>query len=90
MPHDRDETHFYVNVESFLPAGMDEIKENISIRPLPGQSYPQTMMVDCQPGLVKNHPLGTRFKITVQVVDDGNGLGAYLKVPTPFPYEVIR
>lgn len=86
----RDESHLYIEVESYLPSDLENIKGNIEVRAIQGAAYPPTMRVQAPRGLSENHPLGTKFRITVQVIDDNNGLGAYLRVPESFPYEVVR
>ena len=83
------ESHIHVNVESFLPKDLDNTKRNIKIRPLEGSGFPPEMHVETPRGLCENHAIGTRFKITAEIIDDGNGLGPYLRVPPSFPYEVI-
>lgn len=86
----REDSHLYLEVESFLPDSLENIKANIEIRPLISSDFAPTMRVETPRGLCENHPTGTKFKITVQVIDDENGLGPYLRVPPNFPYEVIR
>ena len=87
---DQNEDQFYISVESYLPQGLENDKKNVQIRPLSGERYPPATRVDCKRGLSENHPVGTKFKITVQMHDDNNGLGAYLAVPESFAYEVLH
>ena len=86
----QNENQFYISVESFLPQGMEDVKQNVQIRPITGERFPPNTRVDCKRGLSENHPVGTKFRITVQTQDDNNGLGEYLAVPESFAYEVLH
>lgn len=86
----REVSHLYIDAESFLPEGLENTKTNIQIRPLASSDFPPTMRLETPRGLCENHPIGTKFKITVQVIDEENGLGPFLRVPPNFPYEVIK
>lgn len=88
MPQ-RTELQFYVTVESFLPPDLENTKDNIQIRPVSGGHYPPTTRIECSRGLSNDHPLGTKFRITVEEADDQNGLGIYLRAPGHFCYEVV-
>lgn len=85
-----NENQFYIKVESFLPPGLENDKKNVQVRPTIGERFPPSTRVDCIRGICENHPVGTVFKITVQVQNDENGLGEYLAVPVPFAYEVLH
>lgn len=51
-------------VESFFPADTNGRHGALHIRPVPGQPlFPETLFVECSRSLVKNHPVGTVFRI---------------------------
>lgn len=59
----------YIVVESFCPESTSGRHGPVHVRPAPGQKYPQTLFVECSRKLVRDYPVGTRFKIKAKLTD---------------------
>lgn len=76
-------------VESFYPSSTSGRHGEIHIRPVLGQPlFPQNLFVECSRKLVKNYPVGTKFRIRAKLSEVKG---------TPFiysyhnwPYELIK
>ena len=66
------DTHQAIEVESFQKAG------KIQIRPVPGQKFPVSLLVEGNRSLVADYAVGTRFKAQVALMDRTSGDGQYL------------
>lgn len=59
-----------VLVESFCPESTSGRHGAVHIRPVLGQSlFPQSLFVECSKSLVKNYPVGTKFRIRAKLSD---------------------
>lgn len=78
----------YVIVESYRPASTAGLHGPIHVRPASGEKYPQTLHVECSKSLVRNYPVGTRFRIRAKLTDLKGG-GQFLYSYFGWKYEVI-
>lgn len=84
----RDEPYQYVLVESFKTDNTSGLRGDVHIRPCEGQGHDPSLHVECSKELVRNYPVGTRFKIRAKLTDRMGG-GEYLYSSYRWPYEVI-
>lgn len=56
-------------VESFLSDGSLGHVNQVHIRPVVGQTYPSTMMIECSRKMVNTdvYPIGTKFRLRVRL-----------------------
>ena len=78
----------YVIVESYRPASTAGLHGPIHVRPASGEKYPQTLHVECSKSLVRNYPVGTRFRIRAKLTDLKGG-GQFLYSYFGWEFEVI-
>ena len=71
-------------VESFAAPNGDR-----RARPLPGQSFPVTMFVECSKKMRYGHALGTKFRIRAKVTNREDGT-AFLYSSYKWDYEVVE
>lgn len=69
---DRIENPVFVIVETFLNPGEPSSAE-YRLRPTPGQAFPPSMRVQASRALRKAFPLGTRFRLPVELVENKTG-----------------
>lgn len=67
----------YVVVESYEPASTAGLHGPVHVRPVPGQEFGTHLHVECSKSLVRDHPVGTRFRIRAKLTDREGG-GEYL------------
>lgn len=79
----RDFAYHSIVVESFHYRG------EVHVRPIAGQFYPQTLLVECSRRLTTDFPVGTKFRIKVKVTDR-LGEGEYLYSSYRWPFEVVK
>jgi hypothetical protein len=84
----QDEPYKTVIVESYLPAETSGLHGVVHIRPIPGQGLPTDIHVRCPKALSRNHPVGTRFRITAKLTDREGGK-PFLHSHHNWPYEVL-
>ena len=63
-------------------------RSHIRVRPVPGQSFPPTMDVECSRSMRKLHPLGTKFRIRAKETNKEGGK-PFLYSHYNWPYEVV-
>lgn len=66
------ENYESIIVEVFLPEHSEPTSANRRIRPISGQKYPTTLRVECDRSFREEYPVGTRFRMRVKLVDNGN------------------
>ena len=77
-----------VVVESFIaPAGANH--GGVHVRPVPGQPFPPSLRVECSRSLVRDYPVGTRFKIMAKLTDK-EGEGQFLYSSYKWAFEVLK
>jgi hypothetical protein len=64
-------------------------RSKIRVRPISGQKFPQTMVVECSKSMRENHPIGTRFRISAKESRREGGK-LFLYSGYTWPYEVIE
>ena len=57
----------HIIVETFLNAG-EPSDATYRVRPIPGQAHPTSMRVQCSRAMRSSEPLGTRFRLWIQLV----------------------
>jgi hypothetical protein len=62
----------FVTVETFLNPG-EPSDAQYRVRPIEGQVFPTSMRVQCSRALRKAFPLGTRFRLPVELVENKTG-----------------
>ena len=61
----------------------------VHARPVEGQLFPTEMDVECSRAMRKNHPIGTKFRISVKETDREGGK-PFLYTHHSWPYEVVE
>lgn len=84
----KNEPYEMVEVESYRANRTSGLHGTIHIRPVAGQPYPQTMQVECSKKLVRDYPVGTRFRLRATLTDREGG-GEYLYSYWGWPVEVL-
>lgn len=67
----------HVIVETFLNPG-EPSDAHYRVRPIEGQAFPTTMRVQCSRAMRKAFPLGSRFRLLVELVENKTG-GLFLR-----------
>jgi hypothetical protein len=62
----------FVVVETFLSSG-EPSDAVFRVRPLPGKAFPASMRVQCSRAIRHAFPLGSRFRLPVQVIERYDG-----------------
>lgn len=62
----------FVVVETFLNPG-EPSNATFRVRPVIGQGFPPSMRVQCSRAMRQAFPLGTRFRLHVELVETGGG-----------------
>jgi hypothetical protein len=78
----------WVVVESYKPVRTSGLHGPVHVRPIDGQGYSTALQVECSRSLVRDYPVGTRFKLRVKLTDREGG-GEYLYSSWRWPFEVI-
>ena len=68
-----NETYHYIIVESYEPISTAGLHGPVHVRPVAGQMFPTTLHVECSKSLVRDYPVGTRFRIKVKLTDKEGG-----------------
>jgi len=74
-------------VETFLNIG-EQSSASFRVRPIQGQAFPQTMRVQCSKAMRHAYPLGTKFRLYVEVVQREKG-GTFLREIGRDTWEVV-
>lgn len=75
-------------VETFLNVG-EPSSASFRVRPIFGQAVPTTMRVQCSKAMRHAYPLGTKFKLSVDVVQREQG-GNFLREVGKKEWEVVN
>lgn len=78
----------YAIVETFLNPG-EPSSADYRVRPVSGQAFPITMRVQCSRAMRRAHPLGTKFRLPVMLVENKAGT-KFLREVGSGPWEVVR
>ena len=78
----------FIVVESFLPQSTAGRHGSVHIRPIPGQSFPQNLFVECSKDLMTKFPVGTRFKIKAKLT--GREGAPFIYSYHGWKYEVLK
>jgi hypothetical protein len=84
----KDEPYAWIVVESFYPTNTSGLHGPVHIRPIEGQGYPTSLFVECSKALVRDYPVGTRFRIKAKLTDREGG-GEFLYSYFGWKYDVI-
>ena len=77
----------FVIVETFLNPG-EPSDAQYRVRPINGQFFPGTMRVQCSRTLRQTFPLGSQFRLPVELVENKTG-GKFLREVGKAPWEKI-
>jgi hypothetical protein len=80
--------YFMLDVETFLPADTSGRHGAVHVRPLPGQGY-DGWFVQSSRKLVRDYPIGTRFRLRATTTDNHRQGGLYLTSWFGWPFEVL-
>jgi hypothetical protein len=83
-----DEDYEWVDVESYVETLTSGLHGKVHIRPLPGQRFSPELRVECSKRLVRDYPLGTRFRILAKLTDREGG-GEFLYSSWRWKYDVL-
>ena len=78
----------WIIVESYRPSRTSGLHGPVHVRPLGGQAYSTDLQVECSRSLVRDYPVGTRFRIRVKLTDR-EGSGAYLYSSWRWPVTIL-
>ena len=84
----QDNPYYYIIVESYVVGKGSGLRGDVHIRPVQGERFSQGLHVECSRTLIKNYPVGTKFKIKVKLTDN-EGQGEYLYSHYNWKYEVV-
>ena len=76
-----------VIVETY--AAKESGRSKIRVRPISGQVFPRTMVVECSKTMRNDHPVGTRFRIHVKEKSREGGR-IFLYSGYKWPYEIVE
>ena len=76
-----------VMVESYRESGSG-LHGDIHIRPLTSEGFPRGMRVECSKVLIRDFPVGTRFRIKAKLTDKEGG-GEFLYSYFGWKFEVV-
>lgn len=83
-----NEPYRYVEVESYRTGPTSGLHGPVHIRPCKGQGLPTTLHVECSKKLIRDYPVGTRFRLKAKLTDR-EGAGEFLYSHYRWPYTVI-
>ena len=69
--------HQTVEVESFEGPVKDGLQAKVHLRPVLGQKFPSSLLLEGNKSLVEDYPVGTRFKVQAALMKRPTG-GQYL------------
>lgn len=79
------EPYIEIIVETFE----DQKSGKVRVRPIEGEVYPQSMVVECARSVRHQHPIGTRFQISAKLTDREGG-GSFLYSHHSWPMKVLK
>ena len=62
-----------IDIESFEGKRVAGAPAPVLLRPIPGQAFPPTLLVEGNKSLVTDYPVGSRFKVQVALTDRPGG-----------------
>ena len=77
----------FVVVETFLNPG-EPSDAQFRVRPICGQPFPTTMRVQCSRAMRQAFPLGSKFRLPVELVENKTG-GKFLREVGKEPWERV-
>ncbi len=77
----------FLIVETFLNPG-EPSDAQYRVRPIVGQLFPRTMRVQCSRAMRQAFPLGSQFRLPVELVENKTG-GKFLREVGKAPWERI-
>lgn len=78
----------WIVVESYKPIHTSGLHGPVHVRPIAGQGYSTDLQVECSKSLVRDYPVGTRFRLRVKLTDREGG-GEYLYSSWRWSFEVL-
>jgi hypothetical protein len=76
-----------VVVETYAPT--EPGRSSIRVRPILGEVFPQSMVVECSKAMRHNHPIGTRFLIYAKETRREDGK-SFLYSSYKWPYDIVE
>jgi hypothetical protein len=73
----QDNPYEYIVVETYYPTNTSGLHGSVHVRPVPAEKYSTSLQVECSKSLVRDYPVGTRFRIRAKLTDREGG-GQYL------------
>lgn len=59
----------WVEVESYVADRTSGLHGKVHIRPVPGFRFDPSLQVECSKQMIRNYPVGTRFRIWAKLTD---------------------
>lgn len=78
----------WIVVESYYPTSTAGMHGLVHVRPIAGQGYSTDLQVECSRALVRDFPVGTRFRLQAKLTDREGG-GQYLYSSWRWRVEVL-
>jgi hypothetical protein len=85
----QDNPYEYIVVETYYPANTAGLHGPIHVRPVAGEKYSSSLHVECSKSLVRDYPVGTRFRLKCKLTDREGG-GQFLYSYFGWRAEIIR
>ena len=79
----------HIVVESYIPTQRTGLHGAVHIRPVAGQKYSPSLHVECSKKLIRDYPVGTKFRIKAKLTDREGG-GEFLYSYFGWSYEVVE
>jgi len=83
-----NEPYKTVEVESYRPTNTSGLHGSIHIRPCEGQGISTDLHVECSKKLVRDYPVGSRFRIRAKLTDREGG-GEFLYSHYSWKFELL-
>lgn len=84
----KPEEHYRTVVVESFRASLPGHTYTVHIRPLADEGYPAGMLVECPRAMIRDYPVGTRFRIKAKLTDREGG-GAYLYTSYRWTFDVL-
>jgi hypothetical protein len=81
------EPYQLVVVESFR-ARLPGYQADVHVRPVAGQGLAEDLLVECPQEMIRDYPVGTRFRIKAKLTDREGG-GEYLYTSYRWKFDVL-
>lgn len=83
------ETYHWIIAESFRGPPGGGYSPKIHVRPVAGEMFSQNLRVEGPRDMIRDYPVGTRFRVKVKLTDR-EGKGEYLYSHHTWDYEVLK